>query len=184
MRIVGGKYRGKKLWAPEGKNVRPTSERAREAIFNILYSHLGGDYTNMALADIFCGTGAFGFEALSRGFSQITFVDLDTIPVQKNAELFSKEKDKFSIMRADASRLPQARKKFDIVFMDAPYAKGLSEKALQQLVKQKWLKENCLCIVEIRDDEVWQISEEFKLIDERQYGLARVLFLHFIQADE
>ena len=177
MRIVGGKYRGKKLWAPEGKDVRPTSERAREAIFNILYSHLGGDYGNLNLADIFCGTGAFGFEALSRGFGYVTLIDSDVIPVQKNAKLFAKESEKFGILKADATHLPRARRKYDLVFMDAPYAKGLSELALQQLVKQGWMKENALCIVEIREDERWQIPECFELLDERVYGLARVLFL-------
>ena len=77
MRIVAGQYRGKKLWTPEGKNVRPTSERAREAIFNILNSHLGNDYTSICLADIFTGTGAFGLEAISRGAKFVTLVDKD-----------------------------------------------------------------------------------------------------------
>jgi len=177
MRIVGGKYRGKKLWAPEGKDVRPTSERAREAIFNILYSHLGGDYSNLNLADIFCGTGAFGFESLSRGFAHVTMVDIDTFPVNKNAKLFAAESDKLAILQADATRLPRARRKYDIVFMDAPYAKGLSEAALQQLIKQGWLRENALCIVEVREDERWPLPAGFELVDERVYGLARVLFL-------
>lgn len=177
MRIVGGKYRGKKLWAPEGKNVRPTSERAREAIFNILYSHIGGDYSEISLLDVFAGTGAFGLEALSRGFKDVTFVDVDIIPVQKNAKMFTSESEKINIIKADATRLPKARRKFDMVFMDAPYAMDLTPKALQQLVKQGWLKEKALYIAEIRQDEKWQLPAEFELIDERVYGLARVLFL-------
>ncbi|MBR1841331.1 MAG: RsmD family RNA methyltransferase [Alphaproteobacteria bacterium] len=88
MRIVAGKYRGKKLWAPTGKDVRPTSERAREALFSILYSKIGGNYSAMNIADIYAGTGAFGFEALSRGFKSVTFVDIDTTAVRKNAKLF------------------------------------------------------------------------------------------------
>ena len=177
MRIVGGKYRGKKLWAPEGKNVRPTSERAREAIFNILYSHIGGDYSEISLLDVFAGTGAFGLEALSRGFKDVTFVDVDIIPVQKNAKMFTSESEKINIIKADATRLPKARRKFDMVFADAPYAMGLTEQALQQFIKQGWLKEKSLCIVEVRQDERFEISEEFELIDERVYGLARILFL-------
>jgi len=177
MRIVGGKYRGKKLWVPEGRNVRPTSERAREAIFNILYSKLGGDYSALSLLDIFCGTGAFGFEALSRGFQHVTFLDADTVPVQKNAKLFAAEKERFTILKNDATRLSKARRKFDVVFMDAPYARGLSEAALGQLLSQNWLSDHAVCIVEIRKDERWPLPEGVVLLDERVYGLARIIFL-------
>ncbi len=179
MRIVGGKYRGKKLWTPEGKEVRPTSERAREAIFNILYSKLGGDYADLNLLDIFCGTGAFGFEALSRGFGYVTFADIDTVPVNKNAKLFAAEKERFDIIKTDATRLPRARRKYDMVFMDAPYAKGLTEQTLAQLLMQDWLSKQAICIVEVRNDERFLLPEVFKLLDERIYGLARVLFLRY-----
>ena len=157
MRIVGGKYRGKKLWAPDGKDVRPTSERAREAIFNILYSKLGGDYGNLNIADIFCGTGAFGFEALSRGFKFVTLLDIDTMPVQKNAKLFVAEKECFEILKADATHLPRARRKYDLVFMDAPYALGLTALALEQILQQMWLSECAICIVEVRKDENFRV---------------------------
>ena len=177
MRIVGGKYRGKKLWTPEGKEVRPTSERAREAIFNILYSKLGGDYGALNLLDVFCGTGAFGFEALSRGFKYVTFADIDTVPVNKNAKLFVPEKERFDVIKADATRLPRARRQYDLVFMDAPYAKGLTEQALAQIVAQGWLSERAICIVEVRKDECFPLPEVFEFLDERVYGLARVLFL-------
>lgn len=177
MRIVGGKYRGKKLWTPEGKEVRPTSERAREAIFNILFSKLGGDYGKLSLLDIFCGTGAFGFEALSRGFGHVTFADIDTVPVNKNAKLFAAEKERFAIIKNDATRLPRARRQYDMIFMDAPYAKGLTEQALEQLLAQNWLGEQAICVVEVRKDELFPLSEAFELLDERIYGLARVLFL-------
>lgn len=177
MRIVGGKYRGKKLWAPEGKNVRPTSERAREAVFNILYSRLGGKYEDFCLLDVFAGTGAFGLEAMSRGFKQVTFVDIDTIPVLKNIKMFPQESAKLSVIKGDATRLSRARQKYDIVFMDAPYALDLTQKVLLQLLNQGWLKENTLCIAEIRQDENWEIPPEFELADERSYGLAKVLFL-------
>jgi len=177
MRIVGGKYRGKKLWTPEGKEVRPTSERAREAIFNILYSKLGGDYSSLSLSDIFCGTGAFGFEALSRGFKHVTFCDIDTVPVQKNAKLFAAQKEHFDILRADAAKLPRARYGYDMVFMDAPYAKGLTELALQQVLQQGWLNDKAICVAEIRKDERFLLPEALELIDERVYGLARILFM-------
>lgn len=180
MRIVAGKYRGKKLWAPEGKDVRPTSERAREAIFNILYSHFGNDYSEMNMADIFAGTGAFGFEALSRGFKGVTFVDVNTTAVEKNAKLFSQDAEKIKIIRADATKLPKIRQKFNLVFADAPYARGLTEKALEQLLRQNWLADKAICIAEVRKDELFPIPEAFELLDERVYGLARILFLRLI----
>lgn len=177
MRIVGGKYRGKKLWAPDGKVVRPTSERAREAIFNILYSKLGGNYSEISLLDVFAGTGAFGLEALSRGFKEIGFIDVDVFSVQKNIKLFPSEITKLNVIKADAIRLPKARKKYNMVFMDAPYNKGLTEIALVQLNNQGWLQPNAWCIVEVKNSEKPEIPEIYELEDERAYGLAKVLFL-------
>ena len=168
MRIVAGQYRGKKLWTPEGKEVRPTSERAREAIFNILNSHL---------ADIFAGTGAFGLEALSRGAASVTLVDKDTSLAAKNAKMFVKEQAKIKLIKADALNLPHLRDKFNMVFMDAPYAKGLTEEVLKQLLEKDWLEPNSLCIVEIKKDEHIDIPQKYELLDERVYGLARILFL-------
>ncbi len=177
MRIVAGQYRGKKLFTPDGKNVRPTSERAREAIFNILNSHLCSDYSAVHLADIFAGTGAFGLEALSRGAATVTLVDKDTSLAAKNAKMFVKEQEKIRIIKADALNLPCVRTKFNMVFMDAPYAKGLTEEVLKQLIIKNWLSENSLCIVEIRQDEHIDIPKEYEILDERVYGLARILFL-------
>ena len=77
MRIIGGKYRGKKLISPVSKNIRPTSDKAREAIFNILRNKFGGNFYGRKLIDVFAGSGAFGLEALSQGFSEIALVDID-----------------------------------------------------------------------------------------------------------
>ncbi len=177
MRIVAGQYRGKKLFTPEGKDVRPTSERAREAVFNILNSRWGSDYSFIHLADIFAGTGAFGLEALSRGAASVTLVDKDTTLALKNAKMFVKEQNKIKVVRADALNLPKSQTKFNVVFMDAPYAKGLTEEVLKQLIAKEWLSENFLCIVEIRCDEHIDIPKEYEVVDERGYGLAKILFL-------
>lgn len=177
MRIISGKYRGKKLWVPEGNGIRPTSDRARESIFNILYSHMGGNYAQMCLADIFAGSGAFGFEALSRGMQHVTFVDIDTKCVERNVKLFDNDHDKISIVKANATELPYSKRSFDMIFMDAPYQKGLTEKALEQLIQKKWLTAQTLIIVEIQKDERFDIPGVLSLVDERVYGLARILFL-------
>ena len=177
MRIVGGIYRGKKLFSPQNTAVRPTSERAREAIFNILYSHLGGNYENMVLADIFAGTGAFGFEAISRGMQHVTFVDQNTETVERNAKMFDKERDKFAIIKANALNLPRLNRNFDIIFMDAPYAQGLSQKVLSEIITKNWLKNNGICIVEVNKNEVFDLIDGFEFIDTRIYGIAKILFL-------
>jgi len=179
MRIVAGKYRGKKLFSPKNDNVRPTSERAREALFNILNSRLGGDYSDFDLLDIFAGTGAFGFEGLSRGMRSVTFVDINTELVKKNAAMFAGEKEKIKIIQSDAANLPRTVKKYNFVFSDAPYDKGLSEKALSELVKKSWLAEGAICIIEVRHSEQIVIPDGFEQFDERIYGQAKVVFLKY-----
>ena len=179
MRIIGGAYRGKNLFSPLSDKVRPTSDRAREAIFNILYSKLDKSLSEVALLDVFSGTGAFALESVSRGVKSATLIDIDTRDLQKNVALFPNEKNRISVLRLDATKLPPANKKYDVVFMDAPYNKGLSEQALQQLNAQKWLSSEALCIVELEKNEVIKIPEEYKLIDKRHYGLAQVLFLSY-----
>ena len=94
MRIIGGKYRGKKLFSPVSENVRPTSDKAREALFNILRNRLGGNFTEYKLLDVFAGSGAFGLEALSQGFAKVGLVDIDTKDLHKNVKLFENEKAK------------------------------------------------------------------------------------------
>lgn len=177
MRIVGGKYRGKKLWSPDGKLVRPTAERAREAVFNILYSYWQGEYENFDMADIFAGTGAFGLEAVSRGFRSATFVDIEPKTVQRNAELFPAEQEKFFIIKANALNLPRLPRQFKLIFMDAPYNKGLSEKVLAELIAKNWLADDALCIVEVQENENLMLPPELQIADIRRYGLAKILFL-------
>ena len=179
MRIVAGKYRSKKLFTPKDMNVRPTSERAREALFNILNSRFGSDYSAFDLLDIFAGTGAFGFEGLSRGVNSVTFVDINTELVKKNATLFANDKEKIKIIKANATNLPHSVKQYNFVFSDAPYDKGLSEKALAELVAKNWLKDGAICLVEVRHSEDFALPQDFSQFDERIYGQAKVLFLQY-----
>ena len=180
MRIIGGKYRGKKLFTPVGKEIRPTADRAREALFNILYSQIGG-MQDICVLDVFAGTGAFGLEALSRGAKSVIFVDKDTKLLNKNTALFPAEKDKITIISADAAMLPPARKKVSLAFLDAPYAKGLSAPALEGLDKNNWLKNGSLCLVEMRRDEKLTPPAAYKKYDERLYGIAKIEFFQYTQ---
>lgn len=177
MRIIGGLYRGKKLLSPRSGNIRPTADKAREAVFNILYSKLSRPWEELTLADIFAGSGAFALEALSRGAKQVTMVDIDLTDAARNAALFAGEKHKIRLFKADATGLPAALGQFDIVFLDAPYNKGLSEKALLSLLRQNWLAPDSLVVVELERNEKIALPEELTPIDERAYGIARFLFL-------
>ena len=112
MRIIGGSYRGKILISPTSANVRPTSDRARESVFNILYSKLEGSLSGVDLLDVFSGSGAFALEAVSRGVRSATLLDIDTRDLQKNVALFPKEKDKIKILRQDATNLVKKIKKY------------------------------------------------------------------------
>ncbi len=175
MRIVAGKYKSKQLFVPKGIDVRPTLERTRESIFNILYSK-GIDFKTINVLDIFAGTGAFGFEALSRGARKVTFIDKDIRPVLKNASLFEAEKDKIKIIKANASDLPLINEKYNLIFMDAPYAKGLTEQAIESLIKTDLMMYNALCLVETGKDENIVFPNSFDLCDERVYGIAKIRF--------
>ena len=179
MRIIGGLYRGKKLFSPDSQKVRPTSDRAREALFNILNSQLEDQWSEYVLLDVFSGTGAFGLEALSRGANKVCLIDLDTKSLLKNVALFPQEKEKIKILRADATKLPLSTEQYDILFMDAPYNKGLSELALEQIAQKKWLKEGALCLVEVEKTEQISIPSCYKIKNERIYGLAKVIFLMY-----
>ena len=178
MRIVAGKYKAKQLFVPKGIDVRPTLERTREALFSILYSK-GIDFSNTDVLDVFAGTGAFGFEALSRGAKSVTFIDKDTKPVVKNAALFEQEKAKINIIKSDVSSILYQQKKYNLIFMDAPYAKGLTEIALDSLIKKDLIDNNALCIVETRKDESIEFPSCFEQCDERIYGIAKIMFFWY-----
>lgn len=179
MRIIAGKYRSKQLICPKNTNIRPTEDRVREAVFSILYSMLGS-LAQKSVLDVFAGTGAFGFEALSRGAKNICFIDKDITTLNKNAALFEKEKNAFKILRADIANLPYASAAFDIIFSDAPYDCGLNEKALIDLKEKGFIKKEALCIVETRNNEDLFLPENFRLIDERTYGMAKIRFYTFL----
>lgn len=176
MRIVAGKYRGKKLFSPLSSSIRPTSDRARESLFNILNSHIE-DWQEIKLLDVFCGTGAFGLEGLSRGAGEVCLIDIDLATAQKNATLFTQEKNKIKIIKANATKLPQAPHPFTLIFLDAPYHQALTEAALHSLLEKGWIDPEALIIVEMKKNEDFMASP-FTIIDQRIYGLAKFIFLH------
>ncbi|MDD4556885.1 MAG: 16S rRNA (guanine(966)-N(2))-methyltransferase RsmD [Alphaproteobacteria bacterium] len=180
MRIIAGTYRGKKLFTPTNQEIRPTSDRARESIYNILNTQIGTDWEEVSLLDVCAGTGAFGLEAISRGVKEVCLIDVDTQLSTKNANLFAKEKAKIRILKANVLALPTASQVYDVVFLDAPYHKELSEKALKQLAEKGWLKPNALCVIEVEKKEDIELPEMFEKFDERRYGVAKIIFAKYI----
>lgn len=182
MRIVGGWLRGQKLVAPGGDSVRPTSDKVREAVFNIL-AHGVEDFEieGARVIDLFAGTGALGCEALSRGARFCLFVD--DAPSSRglirqnieNLELTGVTR----VFRRDAARLGPAGsvKPFDLLFADPPYGKGLAERALASAVEGGWLAPGTVCVVEERADAELAPPDGFTLLDTRRYGDTAVTFL-------
>ena len=118
MRIIGGKYRGKKLLSPKSAAVRPTSDKAREALFNILRARLGNDFSKLKLLDVFTGSGALGMEAVSQGFAAVTMIDIDLSDAKKNADLLPQEKNKIRLIQGDACKIVSHDEKFDVISMN------------------------------------------------------------------
>ena len=184
MRIVGGKFKGRTLVTPDGQNTRPTSDRAREAIFNILaHAEWAPNLEGARVMDVFAGSGALGFEALSRGADFCLFVETDEAArgaIRDNVEtlgLFGTTR----VHRRNAAQLglrPGSQAEvFDLVFLDPPYRKGLGEKALEGLVSGNWLSEKAIIVFERAADEDDFVTGVWQKINVKTYGAAQVLFL-------
>lgn len=175
MRIIGGTFKGTAL-ANVGKGddaarLRPTTDRVRESLFNVL-EH--GDYppiNGARVLDLFAGTGALGFEALSRGAVKVQFVD-DGVKsralIRQNIDILQVI-GKTKLYRRNATNLGINRDEpFDLIFLDPPYGKGLGEKAIASATAGNWLSPNALIIWE--DSAVIEIPDGFRLADQRKYG--------------
>ena len=182
MRIISGIKKGKNLFTPKSDNIRPTSDKTRQAIYNILYNMLEDPLSEYTILDIFAGTGALGLEGLSRGAKYATFIDIDTSLAQKNAKLCGFNNVEF--LTRDALNLGFTNKKYDLIFMDAPYNKGLTLPTLQSLANNNWCYKHAVVVVEVARDEEFSIDNElnnfYQILDVRVYGSAKVFFLEYI----
>lgn len=185
MRIVGGRHRGRRLLTPAGRALRPTADRVREALFNILAhgdERWGGApaFTGAEVVDLFAGTGALGLEALSRGAAHATFVDNDRAAlhlIRLNAARLG-ESERATILASDATRLePAPRPPARLAFLDPPYRRGLAAAALTALWQGGWLARGAVVVVELAPAEPFTAPEGFRLIDERRYGTTRLVFV-------
>lgn len=186
MRIVGGRLRGRALVTPKDQRVRPTSDRVRESIFNILAHNdfgVGFRLDETRVLDLFAGTGALGCEALSRGARFCLFVDSDADSrglVRENVDALGLT-GASKIWKRDATALgpmpPNANGPYGLVFSDAPYRKGLTEAALASARDGGWLAPGAVIVAETGADEPPLAVAGFEAADERTYSETRVGFL-------
>jgi 16S rRNA (guanine966-N2)-methyltransferase len=184
MRIVGGSFRGRRLVAPEGQSTRPTADRTREALFNVLrHAAWAPRLEGARVMDLFAGSGALGLEALSRGAAHCLFVDRSAparAAIGANIAALALEA-RARIVGRDAAKLaPRGGvdgPAFDLAFLDPPYGQGLAGPALERLAEGDWLTKRALVAVERGLAEPAPSPAGYELLDERNWGPATISFL-------
>ena len=182
MRIVGGRFRGRTLQAPQSQAIRPTADRLRESLFNILAHAYGDAVADARVLDLFAGTGALGLEAMSRGAAFALLVD-------DGAEARALIRENVAalglggttrIFRRDATKLGAAHpiEPFSLVFLDPPYGRGLAEQALMSACAGGWLAPDALLVVEEAADAAFAAPEGFSALERRRYDDTELVFLN------
>jgi 16S rRNA (guanine966-N2)-methyltransferase len=181
MRIVGGRWRGRSLQAPKSQAIRPTADRLRESLFNILVHAYENPIADARVLDLFAGTGALGFEALSRGAAFVLFVDDGAEAralLRGNVEALGAG-GASKVYRRDATKLGPVSplEPFALAFLDPPYGKGLAEKALASTREGGWLVSGALVVVEEAVDTKFAAPEGFEELERRAYDDTEFVFL-------
>jgi 16S rRNA (guanine966-N2)-methyltransferase len=183
MRIVGGEFRGRSLATPKSNDIRPTIDRTRESLFNIISHVYPEALDGTRVIDLFAGTGAVGLEAVSRGCRQALFVEngvegrgllwenIDALGLHGRAK----------ILRRDATQLgqPGTMEPFHFLFADPPYGQGLGEKAMSAAHEGGWLAPGALAILEERSDVAISVAPVFHLLESRIFGDTRMEFFRY-----
>jgi 16S rRNA (guanine966-N2)-methyltransferase len=177
VRIIAGEWRGRPIEAPQGGSTRPTADRVRETLFSMLASRLGS-FEDLRLADLFAGSGALGFEALSRGAAFATFVETDpkaAAIIKRNAQRLGAS-ERVQILATSALALPRSNP-FDLIFADPPYKKGSANGVIEAVAKAGWLAPGGWLILETGRSEAVQ-ADQYVIDVARDVGRARLTFLH------
>ena len=184
MRVVGGRLKGRQLVAPSSRDIRPTADRLRESLFNILTHAYGDPVSDARVLDLFAGTGALGIEAVSRGAAFALFVDTGAEAralLRNNVESLGLG-GVTKVYRRDAANLGPAHpmEPFSLVFLDPPYAKKLAEKALCSLRDGGWLTDGALLVVEEAKAAEFAAPEGFEELERRSYDDTEFVFLRSV----
>jgi 16S rRNA (guanine966-N2)-methyltransferase len=174
MRVISGRWRGRALAAPAGETTRPTSDRAREAIFSMLTSRLGS-FEGLDVLDVFAGSGALGVEALSRGCGTACFIDNDAAAVRAIRANLAALGTTGDVRQAPVTGLGPPPRAHHLVFLDPPYGKGLAGPALAHLMAQGWIAPGAIISVETSAGE--GLDSDWELLVERRFGKALVRLL-------
>ena len=175
MRIIAGQWRGRPIIAPKGDATRPTADRMREALFSMLASRLGS-FEELAVADLFAGSGALGLEALSRGAASCVFVEQDRAAIDALKANIAKLGAKADVRAQSVLALPPATKPYDLILMDPPYGTGAGIVALDKLARLGWVGPATWISIETARNEKVELAG-FEVEADKTYGKARVTLL-------
>ncbi len=184
MRIISGKYKGKKLFLPKDKNTRPLKDLVKVSIFNLLdhSKKINKKLENSSILDLFSGSGSFGIECLSRGSKIVYFFEnyIEAIKIlEKNLSLFKNEKN-FKIFKSDCfiffNSYQKISKKFDIIFLDPPYKEKRINELIEKIIENKILNHDGIIIIHRHKKDKIEITNKIKIFDIRNYGLSKVYF--------
>ena len=184
MRIISGIFRGKKIFEPKDMRTRPLKDLAKEAIFNII-SHSNKfkiNLENSNILDLFSGVGSFGIECLSRGVKKVTFIENynEVLPVLKKNLIDLKSIKNYLIIEKDIynnNMFLKLESEFDIIFLDPPFKDKNIDKILNDIKDKKILNRNGIIIVHRHKSEQDILSKNFKIIEEKKYGISKIIFL-------
>lgn len=173
MRVIGGKYRGKKLIPPKNDDIRPTTDKARESLFNMLQYYIYGS----SFLDLFSGSGAVSIEAISRGASLVTLIEKSRESIKTinaNLNLIADEKGKAELINSDViSFLQTTKAKFDIIFADPPYAYEKTNQIIELISTRKLLEDDGVVIIETDKKENLVIPNDMYIEKEKIYSISK-----------
>lgn len=180
MRVIAGKHKGRRIECLEGKTIRPTSDMLRGAVFNKLQFNVDWESTNVA--DICCGTGAFGIEALSRGAQYVTFVDSNRESLDMTRKNLSKlgEEGHYELLGSAVENLPVSRKQHGVLYIDPPYFAGIVPKALKSLKEKNWIAPEAVIMCEMSERDKFAAPEGFEIVEERRYGNTKLVIVKLV----
>ena len=183
MRIIAGKFKGKKLIEPKDKETRPLKDLTKESIFNIINhsNKFSIDIKKAQILDLFSGVGSFGIECLSQGASHVTFIEKykAVLPIlKKNLDNFKSEIN-YEIIESDIFnefKFKSLKLSYDVVFLDPPYKERALENILNKIILNKLLNNNGIIIIHRHKKEIDTYPKNFHLIDEKKYGISKIIF--------
>jgi 16S rRNA (guanine966-N2)-methyltransferase len=183
MRVIGGKFKGKKLLKPQDKQTRPLKDLTKESLFNIINhsNKFSIDIKKAHVLDLFSGVGSFGIECLSHGASHVTFVEKyeGVLPILKKNLTNLKSEINYEVIESDILdnfEFKNLKLRYDIVFLDPPYKEKALENILNKIIENRILKESGIIIIHRHKKEIDEFPKNFQLIDKKKYGISKIIF--------